>query len=327
MRCGRLGEASCAVPVASHTALLARLTPTGRPARPLTHPQAVSQFLANKTVAATRLYWSRHRERLGLDGIMAERAAAGLGPEDHAPGAAAAVPVGPAAAAAAGLPDLQQAWAPLLDHLQRQATAGEGSADLGAAPAPAGDAAAAAGPESAAAAPQAAAAAATEPGAEPAAMQVDAPAETAAIKPEPEPAAGAAAQPLGAAAAAGGEQPPAAEAAAAQSGAPPPAGEQAAVPGGEGAAAAPLATAAEAASLLPREELAKLQTLLEPGVCMCVRALRPALVASGRALHSLLLFLPLLPPLSLLVAKYRGLLGATIAGTNTLLPPAVFPLH
>ncbi|PRW20913.1 hypothetical protein C2E21_8607 [Chlorella sorokiniana] len=225
--------------------------------------KAVSQFLGNKTVAATRLYWSRHRERLGLDGIMSERAAAGLGPEDHAPGAATAVPVAPAAAAAAGLPDLQQSWAPLLDHLQRQGTAGEVPADLAALPAPAEAAAAGAQP---AAAP-AAGAAAAEAVAEPDAMQVDATAEAAAVKPEPEAAAGLPAQPLDAtaAAAAGLEQAAAAEGAAAQAGVAPSVGEQAAAAAGGEGAATPVTTAAEAASLLPREELTKLQTLLEPG--------------------------------------------------------------
>jgi hypothetical protein len=61
-------------------------------------------------VAACRLYWSRHRERLGLDAILAERAAAGLGGEE-----AAALGGG----AAAALPSLQ-GWAPLLDRLQQE---------------------------------------------------------------------------------------------------------------------------------------------------------------------------------------------------------------
>lgn len=86
---------------------------------PLCPAQAISAYLGNKTVAATRLYWSRHRERLGLDAIMAERAAAGLGTEDPMPGAATA--------AAAALPSLQS-WAPLLDQLQQQQQAGQASA-------------------------------------------------------------------------------------------------------------------------------------------------------------------------------------------------------
>lgn len=237
----------CLLPTAPH-----RTAPTSPP------QQAVSHFLGNKTVAATRLYWSRHRERLALDAIMAERAAAGLGPEDHAPGAATAVPIAPAAAAAAGLPDLQQAWAPLLDHFQRQAAAGEAPANPAAAAEAAGaqPGGAAAGAEPAAAAAQADAAG---PGVEPTAMQVDAPAAAAAVKPEPVAAAG----PAAPAAAAEGAEQPAADEGAAQPGATLPVGEPTAA-GGE-AAAFPMPSAAEAASLLPREELTKLQTLLEPG--------------------------------------------------------------
>lgn len=180
--------------------------------------QAISQYLGNKTVAATRLYWSRHRERLGLDGIMAERAAAGLPDEAPAPGAA-------------GLPDLQ-AWAPLLDHLQKQAAAAGG---------PAADAAAAA---------------LQQPGApadEATAMQTD------------------------------GE-------AAAASAAAPAAGEGAAPPADAAAAGAGLAAAGEpkasrsAASLLPKEELAKLQTFLEPGAA-ALRRLAPCTCTLLRALH------------------------------------------
>lgn len=227
--------------------------------------QAVSHFLGNKTVAATRLYWSRHRERLGLDAIMAERAAAGLGAEDHAPGAATAVPVA-AAAAAAGLPDLQQSWAPLLDHLQRQAAGGEGPADAAAAKPAAGEPAAAqpggGAAEGEPGSGQTAAAAEAAAGRE--AMQVDAPAaaEAAAVKPEPEQAAPA---PAGAGAAAAGTDQAAAGEGKLEPAAAPVASEQAGAAGIGEAVPLPLASAAEAASLLPREELAKLQTLLEPG--------------------------------------------------------------
>ena len=36
--------------------------------------QAISRHIGNKTLAATRLYWSRHRVRLGLDEVRAAAA-------------------------------------------------------------------------------------------------------------------------------------------------------------------------------------------------------------------------------------------------------------
>ena len=192
---------------------------------------------------------------------MAERAAAGLGAEDHAPGAAALAAAAAAAAAAAPqLPDLQQAWAPLLDHLQRQATAGAGSADLAAVPLPALPAG------EPAAQPRAAAdVAAAEAGAEPAPMHVE-PAAAAVAAPQP----GEAAEAAVPAAAVAVAPAAAAEGAAAPSEAPAGKPEAAAAAPEDEAAAA--AVNSMAASLLPKEELSKLMTLLEPGGCWPVGA-------------------------------------------------------
>lgn len=187
-------------------------------------PQAISTHLGNKTVAATRLYWSRHRERLGLDAILAERAAAGLGPEEAAPGAPLQLAPDLAAQLAAGggavggsaagmLPGLQ-AWAPLLDSLRQQAG----------------------GTPSAAAAEQQAAAAAAGG---PAPMQLELATEAAA------------------AAAAGGEPGEAPAGGAAEQ-------QQQQLQEQEGGPAE-AEFAHSAASLIPKEELSKLQSLLEPG--------------------------------------------------------------
>ena len=73
--------------------------------------KSISRFLGNKTLAATRLFWSRHRVRLGLDALMVER--------ENVASAAATPTASPAAASAALLPDVQ-AWASLLQQLQLQ---------------------------------------------------------------------------------------------------------------------------------------------------------------------------------------------------------------
>ncbi|KAL4451554.1 hypothetical protein ABPG75_007216 [Micractinium tetrahymenae] len=236
--------------------------------------KAISAYLGNKTVAATRLYWSRHRDRLGLDAIMAERAAAGLGAEEAVPGAAAA---------AAALPNLQ-GWAPLLDQLQQQQQqqAGQGPAREAA---PLSSAAALfaaaesqqqlAGPGGLPAAGQPLPLAATAEGGSLAAT----PAVTPRARMSEDEVAADVARCAVAAAIAAHDGPPTARAASAAAAAAAPAAA-AAVAGELGAAALPAAAVAAAgeegaavnaavssaaASLLPHEELGKLQGLLQPG--------------------------------------------------------------
>ncbi len=253
-------------------------------------PQAISAYLGNKTVAATRLYWSRHRERLCLDAIMAERAAAGLGAEEPMPGAAAA---------AAALPNLQ-GWAPLLDQLQQQQQqqAGQGQGPAGEAAAvpsaaalfaaaeaqhqplaaPGGLPAVDQGPPRAD--PAEAGSLAATPAATPRAVLSDAEvaadvarcAVAAAIAAHDGPPAAPAAAPTALPAAATATL-PAAAATAANSAAAAPAAPPAppavpavpAVPSAAGGEAVSAAFSSAAASLLPLEELQKLQGLLQPG--------------------------------------------------------------
>jgi hypothetical protein len=228
--------------------------------------QSISQFLGNKTVAATRLYWSRHRERLGLDGIMAERAAAGLGAEEPSPNAG---PAAAAVAAIAGLPNLQ-AWAPLLDQLQRQQQEQQEQQEqqhqaalalVVSTPVPGVTSPGATAAQSAAQTP-AATPAPVRPTALEAALApspggvIAAAAIAAVLRAEQEDAAAAAADNMEVDAAA----PPALGGAA-------PGQQQGQLQGqGSGSEVLNAAVGSAAASLLPRDELDKLQTLLEPGV-------------------------------------------------------------
>jgi hypothetical protein len=235
--------------------------------------QSISQFLGNKTVAATRLYWSRHRERLGLDGIMSERAAAGLGAEEPSPNAG---PAAAAVAAIAGLPNLQ-AWAPLLDQLQRQQQEQQHQAALAlvaSTPVPGVTSPGAAAAQSAAQTP-----AATPAPVRPTALE-------AALAPSPGGviAAAAIAAVLRAeqeAAAAADNMEVDTAAPAALGGAAP--GQQQGQLQGQGSGAEVLnaAVSSAAASLLPKDELDKLQTLLEPGTCCAYLSLQIRAVCSA----------------------------------------------